>query len=306
MTRSDHQYNVDQTYLALRLGIVLIVALLFGSIASQIWSAECWQTSISAYYYTPTRPVFIASICAIGACLMVYRGNTDTENVLLDFAGFLAFVVAFVPTKVDRTCAAVNVPTRGALESAIANNMRMLLLIGLVSTVVGWYLLKNDPNRPTLSENAKRSVAASVIALIVVAAFFIVSPDRFQRIGHNLSAILFFVGIVGVVIVNAWEYARQRGEARTAKVFRNRYSLTAVLMGLTVAVIVAVRLATENFPHWVFWVEVLLVLEFAMFWIFQTEELTTKVTRDESPTQVQMPAGIDVPPSGGNSGLKSR
>ena len=42
--------------------------------------------------------MFIGALCAIGALLIVYKGSKDTEDVLLNLAGILAFVVAFVPT----------------------------------------------------------------------------------------------------------------------------------------------------------------------------------------------------------------
>ncbi|MGN6415164.1 MAG: hypothetical protein ACTHL4_14505, partial [Flexivirga sp.] len=57
-----------------------------------------WQTSISAYYYTPAGPVFVAVLASVGVCLVALRGYTDAENVCLDLAGISAPMVAFVPT----------------------------------------------------------------------------------------------------------------------------------------------------------------------------------------------------------------
>ena len=59
----------------------------------------CQQTSISAYFYTPVRAVFITALGALGACLIIYRGNSITENIVLNLAGLAAIVVAFVPTQ---------------------------------------------------------------------------------------------------------------------------------------------------------------------------------------------------------------
>ncbi|MBA3654232.1 MAG: hypothetical protein H0W70_08560 [Actinobacteria bacterium] len=35
----------------------------------------CWQTSISAYYYTPVRAVFVGALMAIGLSLIVIKGS---------------------------------------------------------------------------------------------------------------------------------------------------------------------------------------------------------------------------------------
>ena len=76
-----------------------MVVMLFASlIVVAMTTGGCWQTSISAYYYTAAHSVFVASLCAIGILLITYRGSTDTEDILLDLAGVLAFVVAMVPT----------------------------------------------------------------------------------------------------------------------------------------------------------------------------------------------------------------
>lgn len=285
----QHEANVAQTYLALRLGMVLLVALLFLSVAFQFISAECLQRSISAYYYTSTRPVFVAALCAIGACLIVYRGNTDTENVLLDFSGFLAFVVAFVPTQIDTTCEPSNVPSVEEVTSAVRNNVWVLLLIGAGATGVGWWLLKRqtaerkaagDPD-VGLSKYAKVSLAISVIALMAGVVFFAFWPQAFQRNGHHVAAIALFAGFVAVVIRNAWGFARKQGggEPTVAKAATNRYAIVAIAMVISAVGLGAAGQLVDNFNHWLFFLEAALIFEFAVFWGIQTAELRGKVTR---------------------------
>jgi len=105
------------TYRHLRLAMVFVLALLLVSVALRAITADpglCFEGSISAYYFTSTRAVFVGALCALGACLIVYRGNTDLEDVALNVSGALAFVVAFVPTGAPGTfgvsCSASNVP----------------------------------------------------------------------------------------------------------------------------------------------------------------------------------------------------
>jgi len=54
--------------------------------------------SISAYYHTPMRDLFVGVLVAIGACLYLYKGFSERENKALNCAGIFAVAVAFLPT----------------------------------------------------------------------------------------------------------------------------------------------------------------------------------------------------------------
>jgi len=47
---------------------------------------SCWQESISAYYYTPVQSFFVAALVSIGIGMIVLKGNTEWEDVLLNGA----------------------------------------------------------------------------------------------------------------------------------------------------------------------------------------------------------------------------
>lgn len=55
--------------------------------------------SLSAFYYTPARGLFVGTLVAIGVALVAYHGYTRGENWLLNAAGTLAIVVALFPTE---------------------------------------------------------------------------------------------------------------------------------------------------------------------------------------------------------------
>ncbi|MGB3770725.1 MAG: hypothetical protein WBF79_08380 [Rhodococcus sp. (in: high G+C Gram-positive bacteria)] len=54
--------------------------------------------SISEYYYSPARDVFVGVLVGTGITLICYRGYSRLENRLLNIAGTLLVVVALVPT----------------------------------------------------------------------------------------------------------------------------------------------------------------------------------------------------------------
>ena len=92
------------TYRYLRISMVGAVVLLAASVAFERWQVDCWQTSVSAYYYTPVRAIFVGMLMAIGMCLIVIKGSTQWEDAALNAAGMLAPIVAVVPTSDVGTC----------------------------------------------------------------------------------------------------------------------------------------------------------------------------------------------------------
>src|SRR6266498_3589357 len=87
------------SYLDLRkaigiIGMALPFVLAFGKI---IIESPGIQSSISSYYYTVMRDVFVGSLCAIAVFLLSYRGYERQDNIAGVLAGLLAFGTAFFP-----------------------------------------------------------------------------------------------------------------------------------------------------------------------------------------------------------------
>ena len=78
----DNPY-VLKSYRYLRLVMVGLVVLLAASVLIELQQTGfgCWRTSISSYYWTPVRGVFVGALVAIGTCLIVLKGNTPVEDV---------------------------------------------------------------------------------------------------------------------------------------------------------------------------------------------------------------------------------
>src|SRR5689334_23262364 len=118
------EHTGRDTYRYLRGGMVVIIVMLFAAIFIDSVPTGCWQDSISAYYYTAARNVFVATLCCLGILLIVYKGSNDTEDVLLNLAGTLAFFVAFVPVQLPEAAGCQQVlPTAAEKSDAITNNV---------------------------------------------------------------------------------------------------------------------------------------------------------------------------------------
>jgi hypothetical membrane protein len=95
----DNEFVIS--YLKLRkaigwLGLLLPILVRFGA-----WWREgiLSNESISAYYYTSMRDVFVGILAATGVFLFCYRGPDKQDNVLTNVAGLCAIAIGLFPTE---------------------------------------------------------------------------------------------------------------------------------------------------------------------------------------------------------------
>jgi hypothetical protein len=55
------------------------------------------QDSISAYYYTSMRDLFVGFLCAVGVYLVLYRGVSKLDNTVTTIAGAAVMSIALLP-----------------------------------------------------------------------------------------------------------------------------------------------------------------------------------------------------------------
>lgn len=275
---------VLRTYRYLRVATLVVVGMLLIAVVRQIAAASgCIQTSISAYYFTAAHSVFIAALCVIGACLIVYKGSTDTEDVVLNFSGFLAFVVAFVPTTRETVCSGPQLPASYDVAPGISNNVLALFIAGAAAEAVRVYLARRETGEH-LGGGAHNVLLLGWVVLVAFVVTYVVARSFFEATAHSAAAVILFVGIIYVVLLNA----------RSSRVVGNdayvrRYQGVAWLMGLTLLAVVVLHFTLTGFNHVVIVAEVLLIAEFALFWAIQTAELWRVIDKDEIAAERGLP-----------------
>ncbi len=100
---SGSEKSLVWSYLALRrtvgiLGIALPFVLFLGAL---IIFRTGIQSSISTYYHTGMRDVFVGTLCIIGFFLFSYKGYPGADNVTGDLACLFAVGVALFPAAPD-------------------------------------------------------------------------------------------------------------------------------------------------------------------------------------------------------------
>lgn len=263
-----------KTYRYLRVSVVGMALLLGTSLAIEmIWGDSPRLGSISAYYYTAVKAVFIGALVAIGPALIAIKGRPGWEDALLDLAGMVIPLVAFVPTPLKHGCeAGVETCLPADLVPGVENNVSALLVVGGVGLVFAWWSARPRGRAMTI---------ALLVATGVWAAFgfwFVFSRDTFLTGAHYASAMTFFVLIAGVAWING-RRAPERGNVRgmTPHGYAGTYKLISLLMVLTIVVAAALYAvaALSGFTLWfgtILVVEAILLLLFVVFWVLQTVE----------------------------------
>lgn len=294
-----------KTYRYLRIGMIGAVVLLAVSIVIEHGKAHCLQTSISAYYYTPVRAIFVGSMMAVGFALIAYKGEHSLEDICLNFAGMLAPVVAVAPTTDVGRCWSVApnpLPVQnGSLAPWVAtnvdNNFYALLIAGAIGLLVA-VLIAIRVNRGNRAPE-ERIESGTIWSLVVtgVALFIgwmlIRSWGDFNTRAHGFAALLMFVFLILAIIVKANDHLHEHERADNVNRDRDRvwfriYATVAALMILGGVLISWTRIFKE---HTVFALEAYEIAFFAFYWLVQTAENWKEKVVDAQPVAVASAGG---------------
>ena len=98
---NDPQVSQTYSYLALRkavgwIGILLPFVLMTGLIV--FFREKTVLKTISLYYHSNMRDLFVGALCAIALFLFFYKGYSKWDNRAANLAAFFALGIAFFPT----------------------------------------------------------------------------------------------------------------------------------------------------------------------------------------------------------------
>lgn len=254
------------SYRYLRLAIVVVVVSLMVSVLIERLHVSCWQGSISAYYYTPVHTMFLGALIAIGVCLIAIKGSTDKEDVLLNLAGVLAPIVAFVPTSPPTSNCTSSAFAGGDAEAAIDNNLLAFAIGGAVAIAIA-YAISRKVGRtqavPQVDPRSRTGLLFALAMLVVGLIWYYGFRDNFLAHAHGGAAVLMFV-IIGVVMFF---------NARSARTpFRPIYWGTLAAMVVAALAVFIGKLVDGDWRHQILWLEIFELLPFTVYWAAQTAE----------------------------------
>ncbi len=269
---NQYDYNIDakKTYNYVRLAIVgLVVALAASVVLERLLNARCIEGSISAYYYTPTHSIFVGALVAIGVLLIAIKG-TRTEDLFLNLAGFMAPIVALVPTSLppdEHRCSDTPV-WFDDVRPMVNNNALAMLLAGALVYFAVWRISRrrNDGSTPLLKDRRNQvGLLVSAAVLLLGTYLYFGQKTWFADHAHLVSAGLMFVFIGVVVLINAM--------ATTHQFYRWAYWAVFAAMVVSGLVVGLVMLFGPEWRHAVLVIEILEIVPFLVFWALQSVEL---------------------------------
>jgi hypothetical protein len=258
------------SYRYLRIAIVVVLLALLCAVAlERVHSIGCFEESISAYYYTPVHSIFVGALVVLGVCLIAIRGSTDLEDVLLNIAGVLAPVVAFVPTARPSQLCTKN-PYAGGNTLAYINNNLVALGIALVLAfaIAVATLFRADKDRRDLHKINKHAVwglALTGVLLAIGIGWYVMSRSSFLDHAHGGGAAVLFLLIGVVVFIN--------GLGSPNRKYRRGYLLVAGAMALSFVTVFIAGFADPRWRHQVLCLELLELALLLIYWTMQTAEL---------------------------------
>jgi putative Mn2+ efflux pump MntP len=296
--------DARKTYRYLRIGMIGAVVLLAVAIGIERTKVDCFQTAISAYYYTPVRAIFVGSLIAVGLALIVYKGST-WEDLALNFAGMLAPVVAVAPTTDVGICWSRPLGPRPFLKdgslapwvvTTIDNNFYALLIAGFLGLSVAVIIAiteeirqRGRPGRQrhfpgkTLLRNREWWSLGTAFLLMLLGWWLIQNWGDFNTRAHGFAAVLMIVFLGVAIIAHAIDlrWPRRHHAAgglqpepdkrwpKRDKRFFWIYMVIAALMAVGGILIWLTRWFDQ---HTVFALEAYEIGFFALYWGFQTKE----------------------------------
>lgn len=270
-----------KTHRYLRLSLVLLVVTLLLSVLIQTVVSE-WEPlevgwnllpSISHYYFTPARNVFVGTLVAASVVLLALSGR-GRATTLLDIAAIFAPLIALVPTGIPCGGSTVCVPAESMDDVRVGVATYVIVVIVVVVTMAVIRKAKGIAN--------PGARLVSIVALVTGGGLAILAfvpglndefPFNLWPIGsiHFAVTLLFFGAFAAVPILHARERSDPGEVAPTPRHATIYRWVTWLMMADLVVLIVApfVHGVTGGFPLVLIGETIALGL-FAWFWWVQT------------------------------------
>lgn len=192
------------SYLALRKAVGYVAVGLPFALAITWWFVHGHhrlQSSISAYYYTGMRNLFVGSLCAISMFMLCCRGYDLQDEIAGIFSAFCALCVAFLPTTPEYN------PTEIQGEIGDAHYVfAALLFLTLAYFCLALFTKSSHPETMTRNKRRRNNIyIGSGYAILASIALIVISkiPAVHSRV-ENLDLVFWFETTALIAFGIAW------------------------------------------------------------------------------------------------------
>jgi hypothetical protein len=170
--------------------------------------------SLSGYYYSHMRDVFVGSMCAAGVFLMFYRGRHNLERRLTNLAGLCAVGIALFPTTrpVMPVSSCGPVIQAGMPSAPVWSAWLHAVFLVVLMVAVAWVILcwqRSDAKRSDIEQKRKKrnkSYYYACIAFMVIAgALALIQEVSFDKQTDSLAPWLLYAEAIAFLAFGvAW------------------------------------------------------------------------------------------------------
>jgi hypothetical protein len=191
------------SYLALRKAVGLVgFALPFAlGVGGFLLARQGIQITMSDYYYTGMRDVFVASLCSIGIFLMSTRGYDFNDEITGRLAAFFALGIALFPTT-----PAAGATSRAKVIGTIHLSCAALFYLTVAFISIVLFTKTSADNVPTprkLQRNKVYRVCGfAILACISLILVFELLPDRSSL--EKLSPVFWLESVASAAFGVSW------------------------------------------------------------------------------------------------------
>lgn len=201
--QSDPQGSLVVSYLGLRkavgiIGCALPFVLAFGKI---LFQGPGLQESISGYYYTDLRDVFVGSLCAIGVFLMSCRGYDRRDEIAGRFACVFAIGVTLFPTTPY-----VGATSQDKLIGALHLSLAALLFLTLAYFSLAQFT-KTGPDKDPTRQKRQRNIVYRVCGYTILVCIFLIVVVKLppvKTVVEPLTPVFWLESLAVVAFGVAW------------------------------------------------------------------------------------------------------
>lgn len=161
------------------LGMLLPLALAFGN-----WVVgQCCilQPSISHYYYTNMRELFVGTLCAVALFLFTYKGHSKLDSYAANGAGLFCLGIAIFPTTVAALACQAPVTSIFGFGGQWKVHYACAALFFLVLAYMSGFLFtkSNVPADQRTVRKRQRNLVYIVCAVIMVVCIMVIGVVHF-------------------------------------------------------------------------------------------------------------------------------
>ena len=295
-----------KTHRYLRLSFVFAVAALFIGVIIASVAGGYVKGSISYYYWTPARNVFVGVLIAASLAMLSLNGRGGAAKIplgrrtltlpspstLLDFAAIFGPLIAIVPTDVKASEQGLTTFTCEGTEQTClpkaafpeVQNAVLTYILTLVVIVAVMLIVQRKEKRKRFGRLVPVTAAITAVALFLFTfvangafPYFRIGPWSFSI--HYIATFLFFAAFATVVWIRGIRDNDPEDRTPASVTQKLWYKILAIamaadilfLVGLAVLAQFGIEDAIPGFPEVLFGEAVGLTL-FAVFWAMQTRQ----------------------------------